>query len=104
VAPIYGAYEFIVQAILGGIGMSSLGTVTQANLSNPTALISIVLALLLWVYFVAIHRRFWSMPIWKATVLYLAASLISNQVGFFLMWYVGFYTARVLVAAGIVTI
>lgn len=103
VAPLYGAYDFVVKVILGGIGMSSLGTLTEGDLARPTTMISIVLALLLWVYFVAIHRRFWAMPIWKATLLYLAASLVSSQLGYWLMWWVGFYSARILIAAGIVT-
>ncbi|MCZ7594798.1 MAG: hypothetical protein M5U16_07675 [Hyphomicrobium sp.] len=77
---------------------------TEADWLTPSALASVALALLLWAYFVAIHRRFWSMPIWKATALYLLASIVSNKVGFWLMWWVGFYTARVLTAAGIVTI
>lgn len=55
------------------------------------------------IYYIGIHRRFWEMPIWKATLLYLATSWVSNQIGYYLMWYVGFYTARVLIAAGIVT-
>lgn len=105
VAPVYGTYEFLVRVMLGGIGMSSFGgPMTEADWLTPSALASVALALLLWAYFVAIHRRFWSMPIWKATALYLLASIVSNKVGFWLMWWVGFYTARVLTAAGIVTI
>jgi len=103
VAPIYGVYEFGVRVMLGGVGMSSMGALTEADLGKPTFAVSAVLALLLWVYFVAIHRRFWAMPVWKATVLYLIASLISTQVGYWVMWWVGFYSARILIAAGIVT-
>ncbi len=62
-APIYGAYEFIVRGMLGGIGMSSFGApMTLDDWMTPSALTSIALALLLWAYFVAIHRRFWGMP------------------------------------------
>lgn len=78
IAPLYGAYDFVVKVILGGVGMSSLGMVTEGDLTRPTTVISVVLALLLWVYFVAIHRRFWAMSIWKATLLYLVASLVSS--------------------------
>ena len=105
IAPIYGAYEFIARGLLGGFGMSSLGTLqTEADWMSPSALASIALALLLWAYFVGIHRRFWAMPVWKATALYVVASVVSGKVGYYLMWWVGFYTARVLTNAGIVTI
>ena len=105
IAPIYGAYEFITRGLLGGIGMSSLGALqTEADWMSPSAITSIALALLLWAYFVAIHRRFWAMPVWKATALYVVASAVSGKVGYYLMWWVGFYTAKVLTNAGIVTI
>ncbi len=104
-APIYGAYEFIVRGLLGGFGMSSLGALqTEADWMSPTALASITLSLLLWAYFVGIHRRFWDMPVWKATALYVVASVVAGQVGYYLMWWVGFYTAQVLTNAGVVTI
>lgn len=103
VAPIYGAYEFVVGVMLGGVGMSSLGALTEADMMTPTMLISTALAITLWVYFVAIHHRFWAMPIWKATILYFVASIVSTDLGYWLMWWVGFYSARVLIAAGIVT-
>jgi hypothetical protein len=59
---------------------------------------------LMYVYFIGIHRRFWDMPVWLASALYLVAAVLSTQIGFFVMWHVGYYTARVLTAAGIVTI
>ncbi len=105
IAPIYGAYEFIARGLFGGFGMSSLGALqTEADWMSPSALASIALALLLWAYFVGIHRRFWAMPVWKATALYVVASVVSGKVGYYLMWWVGFYTAKVLTQAGIVTI
>lgn len=103
VAPIYGAYEFVVRFVLGGVSMTTLGTMTEDDLLKPTTIMSVILALLLWVYFVAIHRRFWVMPIWKATLLYFVASIVSGQLGYWIMWWVGFYSARILTAAGIVT-
>jgi hypothetical protein len=103
-APIFGVYEFVVRGMLGGIGMSTFGNaMTDADWVRPSAIASVILIVLLLSYFVAIHRRFWSMPVWKATALYLSASVISGKVGFWLMWWVGFYSARVLMAAGIVT-
>jgi hypothetical protein len=104
-APIYGVYEFVVRGMLGGIGISTLGgPMTMADWMSPSAITSVVLAVSLWAYFVAIHRRFWDMPVWKALVLYVVASFVSNPVGFWLMWYVGYYSAKVLTAAGVVTI
>ncbi len=31
------------------------------------------------VYFIAIHRRFWDMPVWKATALYLVAAVVCQS-------------------------
>jgi hypothetical protein len=104
-APLYGAHEFIVRGMLGGIGMSTFGApMTLDDWMTPSALTSTALVLLLFAYFVGIHRRFWGMPVWKATALYLVAAVVSNNVSYWLMWWVGFYSARVLTAAGIVTI
>jgi hypothetical protein len=104
-APINGAYEFVVRGIFHGTGMTSFGAqMTLADWATPSALASVVLMFLMYVYFIGIHRRFWDMPAWKATVLYLVAALASNPVGYYVMWYVGFYSARVLTAAGVVTI
>jgi len=59
---------------------------------------------LVFAYFIGIHRRFWNMPVWKAAPLYLATSYVSGNASFYLMWYVGWYSAYVLSAAGIVKI
>ena len=105
VAPIYGIYEFVVRGLFGGIGMSSFGSpMTAADWLSPSAIGSVALIVAMLVYFVGIHRRFWSMPVWKAILLYLPASYVSGNIGFYLMWWVGFYSAKVLTAAGIVTI
>ena len=77
---------------------------TLADLITPSALASIAVVALMYVYFIGIHRRFWDMPVWKASALYLVAAILSNQIGYFVMWWVGFYSAKVLTAAGIVTI
>ena len=105
IMPLYAAYEFLARGFFGGVGMSSLGEVTQpAQLLSPLTLLSISLALLLWAYFIAIHRRFWRMSLWRAGALYVVAALSSYQISYWLMYGVGFVTARVLIAAGIVTV
>lgn len=103
VAPIYGIYEFAIRLLPGGVGMSALGNITDGDLQNPSVVASFALALLLWSYFAAIHRRFWSTSIWLAVLLYFLASVVANQLSYHLMWWVGFYTARGLIDAGIVT-
>ena len=62
IAPIYGAYEFVVRRMLGGVGMSSFGSPDDGGRDwlSPSAMASVALALLLWAYFIAIHRRFWA--------------------------------------------
>jgi hypothetical protein len=101
VAPIYGVWEFVVRRTFGGIGMTSFGTMTAQDWARPSAIGSLVLALTLWAYFVAVHRRFWQMPVWKATLLYVGACLVANAVSTWVMWYVGFYTAYAIAAAGV---
>jgi len=104
VMPLYAAYEFVARGLFGGVGMSSFnGPMTAEQWSTPTALVSIGLALLLWGYFVAIHRRFWSMPLWKATVLYVIAAVVSYKLSFWLMFYVGYVTAGTLISSGLLT-
>jgi hypothetical protein len=104
-APIYGIYEFVVRSLLGGTGLSSFNAqMTLAAWSTPTAWASVVLMVLVFAYFIGIHRRFWNMPVWKAALLYLASSFVSGNAGVYLMWYVGWYSAYVLSAAGIVKV
>jgi hypothetical protein len=105
VAPIYGAYEFVVRTVFGGIGMTSFNhPMAAADWLQPSAMASVALSLTLYVYFIAIHRRFWSMPVWKAAALYIVVAFVSNQAAYHLMWWVGYYSAQTLTAAGIVTI
>lgn len=98
VMPIYAAYEFVTRHLLGVAGMSSLGTVTQWT---PSALLAAAFALVLWAYFIAIHQRFWRLPLWKAVVLYVIAATSSYQLSFWLMYGVGLVTTKVLLASGI---
>ena len=77
---------------------------TAADWLHPSAMASVGLSLVLYVYFIAIHGRFWNMPVWKAAALYIVVAFVSNQAAYHLMWWVGFYSAKVLSNAGIVTI
>jgi hypothetical protein len=105
VAPIYGIYEFVTRSVLGGVGTSSFSAqMAPEDWLKPTAWLSIVVIVSMLVYFIGIHRRFWQMPVWKAALLYLPASYVSGIVGYQLMWYVGWYSAYILSAAGIVKI
>ncbi len=104
VAPIYGVYEFVARSVLGGVGTSSINLqLTQQALLTPTGLSSLVLVIAIFCYYIGIHRKFWEMPVWKAAPLYLVTSVASNVIGFYVMWWVGFYVARVLIDAGVVT-
>jgi hypothetical protein len=124
-APINAAYEFVVTQVVHGVGMmAAVGTASQVGIAwllhyageapfslqiaqdallTPAALTSLVMFVALLGYSIGIHRRFWRMRVWTAGPLYVAASFLSSVVGYFLMWWVGFYTAAVLTAAGIVT-
>lgn len=103
-APINGAYEFVVTKMFHGTGLAAFNfQLTQQALLTPTGITSLVLLVALFWYFIGIHRKFWQMPVWKAAPLYLGAAWVSNIVGFYVMWWVGFYTAAILVRAGIVT-
>ena len=105
IMPLYAAYEFLARGVLGGVGMSNLGEAQQLEQSlAPLTLLSTALAALFWAYFIAVHRRFWRMSLWRAGVLYFVAAVSSYQISYWLMYGVGFVTARVLIAAGIVTV
>jgi hypothetical protein len=105
VAPIYGVHEFVTRSVLGGVGMSSFGAqMTPDDWLRPTTWTSVAIVVGALVYFIGIHRRFWDMPVWKAALLYLPTSIVANNIGYQLMWYVGWYSAYILSAAGIVKI
>ena len=104
IMPLYATYEFVVRRVLGGTGLSSFENMPAEQWLTPSALISAVLALLLWAYFIAIHRRFWKMRLWKAAGLYIVAALTSYYLSYWLMFYVGFWTARALIWVGIVVV
>jgi hypothetical protein len=105
IMPLYAVYEYGSRGLLGVTGMSSLNETTQpVQLMDPATLAAVALALVLWSYFIAIHRRFWHMPLWKAGVLYIVAAISSYQLSYWLMYFVGYWTAAVLIAAGVVTV
>ncbi len=105
VTPLYAAYEFLTRTLLHGTGMSSYNApMTQAEQLTPTALASVALLLVLWAYFIAIHSRFWRMPLWKGGVLYVISATASYQLSFWLMVYVRILVGTVLIAYGIVTV
>ena len=70
VMPLYAAYEFVARSLLGGNRhvLAFWEQVTRAEqLLEPLPLLSTALALLVFgAYFVAIHHRFWHLPLWKA--------------------------------------
>jgi hypothetical protein len=97
VMPIYAVYEFVARHLLGVTGISSLNSVT---VWTPSAVLAAAVALVLWAYFIAIHQRFWRLPLWKAVVLYVVAATSSYQLSFWLMYAVGRVTSEVLLANG----
>lgn len=104
VAPIYAVYEFVVRNVLGGFGLSSFsGQMTQDDWTRPSTIVSLTMLILMVAYFIGINRRFWRIPTWKATLLYFATYYASSVVSYNLMWWIGWYSAAVLTAAGIVT-
>lgn len=102
IMPLYAVYEFVVRRMFGGTGLSSFEDMPAEQWLTPSAVISAVLALPLWAYFIAIHRRFWKMGLWKAAGLYIVAAFTSYYLSYWLMFYVGFWTARALISMGIV--
>ncbi len=105
VMPLYAVYEFAARGLLGGTGMSSFNeTAHPVQWNEPSTLVSAALALLLWSYFIAIHRRFWRMSLWRAGALYVVAAIASYQLSFWLMYVVGYWTTKALIAAGLVKV
>ena len=106
ILPLYAVYEYVARGLLGGTGMSSFstGTTTQDQVFTASYMVSIVLTLVLWAYFVAIHRRFWRMPLWKAGVLYTATAFSSHQLSYWGMFFVGYWVAYGLISIGVVTV
>jgi len=104
VAPIYALYEFVTRNLLNGVGLSSLEMqqLPEDGL-QPTLFISLAVFVLLLSYFIGINRRFWRMPTWQVILIYIPTYYVSGVVSYQLMWYVGWYSAYVLTAAGVVT-
>jgi len=106
IMPLYAVYEYAARGLLGGTGMSSFNETAQhpVQWAAPSTLVSAALALVLWSYFIAIHKRFWNMSVWRAGALYVAAALCSYQLSFWLMYVVGYWTTAMLIAVGVVTV
>lgn len=103
--PPYALYDYVARGILGSTGLTSYlnqSPSLEQLLTVPFA-VALSASLLIWAYFIAIHRRFWNMALWKAGVLYTAAALISQKVGYWAMYYIGYWAALGLIRAGIVT-
>jgi hypothetical protein len=105
IMPLYAVYEFASRSLLGVTGMSSFNeTANPVNWAEPATLIAMALALILWAYFIAIHRRFWHMSLLRAGTLYVVAAIASYQLSYWAMYFVGYWTAAALIAAGVVTV
>ena len=105
VMPPYAAYDYIARGVLGATGLSSFSVSdpTPEQMVTPAFAVAMVASLLLWAYFIAIHRRFWRMSVWRAGALYSVAAIASHQIGFWLMYFVGYWVAYLAVRYGIVT-
>jgi hypothetical protein len=106
IMPPYAVYDYVARGVLGSTGLSSFtGTSpTPEQMLSVPFLLSLAVSLLIWAYFIAIHRRFWRMPVWKAGALYTVTALTSYQAGYWIMYFVGYWVAFWLVRAGVVTI
>ena len=104
--PPYALYDYVMRGLLGSTGLSSFvgqSPTAEQILSVPFAA-SLAVSLLIWAYFIAIHKRFWNMSVWKAGALYSIASLASYQAAYWAMYFVGYFVAGVLIGAGVVTV
>lgn len=104
--PPYALYDYVTRGLLGSTGLSSFvgqSPTPEQIMSVPFAA-SLAVSLLIWAYFIAIHKRFWGMSVWRAGALYTVASLASYQAGYWAMYYVGYYVAYILIEAGVVTV
>jgi len=108
IMPPFAVYDYVARGVLGSTGLSSF----TGNAAPPTPeqmlsvpfLISFAVSLLIWAYFIAIHRRFWRMSVWKAGALYTVTALTSYQAGYWIMYFVGYWVAFWLVRTGVVTL
>lgn len=104
--PPYAAYDYLMRGVLHTTGLSSFANAspTAEQMVSVPFVISIVVSVLMWAYFIAIHRRFWGMALWKAGVLYTLVALVANQAGYFAMYQFGYWLTYALIQAGIVTV
>jgi hypothetical protein len=106
IVPIYAIYDYVARGVLGGTGLSSFvgQSPTPEQMMTAPFFVSLAVSLLIWAYFIAIHRRFWQMPVWKAGALYTVASMVSYQASYWIMYVVGYWAAVILIRAGIVSV
>lgn len=105
ILPLYAVYEYASRVLLGVTGMSSFNESMLPNQwAQPATWLAAALTLAVWAYFIAIHRRFWRMSVWRAGALYSVASISSYHLSYWLMYFVGYWTAAILVGAGVVTV
>jgi hypothetical protein len=104
--PPYAVYDYVARGLLHSTGLSSFTArdPTPAELLSVPFLVTLAASLLIWAYFIAIHRRFWRMSIWKAGALYTVAAVVSSQLGYLVMYHVGAWVAYGLIQWGVVTV
>lgn len=104
--PPFAIYDYVARGVLHSTGLSSFTArdPTPEELLSVPFLVSLGVSLLVWAYFIAIHRRFWRMSIWKAGALYSVAAITSSKLGFWLMYYVGASVTYWLIQWGVVTV
>lgn len=104
--PPYALYDYVARGLLGITGLSSFAVQapTAEELASVPFVVSLGVSLLIWVYFIAIHRRFWRMPVWKATVLFSVAAIAASKIGYEVMYVVGAQVTLFLINLGVVQV
>jgi hypothetical protein len=104
--PPYAIYDYVARGLMHSTGLSSFTArdPTPEEMVTAPFLISLAVSLLIWAYFIAIHRRFWRMSIWKAGALYSIAAIVSSKLGYWLMFYAGASVTYWLIQLGVVTV
>ncbi len=104
--PPYALYDYVARGLLGITGLSSFAVQapTAEELASVPFVVSLGVSLLIWVYFIAIHRRFWRMPVWKAMVLFSVAAIAASKIGYEVMYVVGAQVTLFLINLGVVQV
>lgn len=106
IMPPYALYDYVARGVFNTTGLSSFAQTepTPEQMMSAPFAVSIVVSILIWAYFIAIHRRFWNMALWKAGALYTAVALVANQAGYYAMYQFGYWVTYYLIQAGVVTV